>query len=92
MGNVAASGGYWISAAADEIWASHDTITGSIGIFGLFPTIDKTLEEIGISSDTVGTTKLTSPDPFEELNSIYGNNIDNKFFHNKDKYIKINKN
>ena len=72
MGNVAASGGYWISAAANEIWASHDTITGSIGIFGLFPTIDKTLEEIGISSDTVGTTKLTSPDPFEELNSIYG--------------------
>ena len=35
MGNVAASGGYWISANADEIWASHNTITGSIGIFGI---------------------------------------------------------
>ena len=43
MGSVAASGGYWISTASDEIWAAPETITGSIGIFGLFPTIDKPL-------------------------------------------------
>ena len=58
MGNVAASGGYWISANADEIWASHNTITGSIGIFGILPTFDRALKEVGINSDGVSTSKL----------------------------------
>ena len=58
MGNVAASGGYWISANAHEIWASHNTITGSIGIFGLLPTFDRALNEIGMNSDGVKTSKL----------------------------------
>jgi protease IV len=60
MGSVAASGGYWISTASDEIWASPDTITGSIGIFGLFPTIDKPLAKyLGVHTDGVGTTRFT---------------------------------
>ncbi len=60
MGSVAASGGYWISTASDEIWASPDTITGSIGIFGLFPTIDKPLAKyLGVHVDGVGTTWLS---------------------------------
>ena len=58
MGSVAASGGYWISAHADEIWALPTTLTGSIGIFGVFPTIDKTLDNLGINTDGVGTTGL----------------------------------
>ena len=58
MGNVAASGGYWISANADEIWASHNTVTGSIGIFGIIPTFDRALNEIGINSDGVKTSTL----------------------------------
>ncbi len=58
MGTYAASGGYWISADADEIWARPTTITGSIGIFGMFPTIDKPLAEMGIHRDGVGTTPL----------------------------------
>jgi len=57
MGSVAASGGYWISTASDEIWASGETITGSIGIFGIFPTVDRTLSHfLGIRVDGVGTT------------------------------------
>lgn len=57
MGSVAASGGYWISTSADEIWASPETITGSIGIFGMFPTIEKPLAKyLGIHVDGVGTT------------------------------------
>ncbi len=59
MGSVAASGGYWISASADEIWAAPTTITGSIGIFGLFPTFEKSLAAIGIHNDGVGTTSLS---------------------------------
>lgn len=57
MGDVAASGGYWISTSADAILAHSTTITGSIGIFGLFPTIQKPLAEyLGVRVDGVGTT------------------------------------
>jgi len=61
MGDVAASGGYWISATADEIWARPSTITGSIGIFGMIPTFEKPLNRIGIYRDGVGTTKYSNP-------------------------------
>jgi protease-4 len=56
MSSVAASGGYWISMAADRIFASQYTITGSIGIFGMFPTFQRSLDAIGISTDGVGST------------------------------------
>lgn len=59
MGSVAASGGYWIASAADEIWAKPTTITGSIGIFGMFATTEKLLAKLGIYSDGVGTTDYT---------------------------------
>jgi len=58
MGSVAASGGYWISATADRIFAHPNTITGSIGIFGLIPTFEKTLSRYGIFGDGVGTTNI----------------------------------
>lgn len=58
MGTYAASGGYWISASANEIYASPTTITGSIGIFGMFMTFEKTLEKLGVYTDGVGTTEL----------------------------------
>jgi protease IV len=59
MSGYAASGGYYISAPGDEIWASPATITGSIGIFAIIPTIDKTLAKVGITTDGVGTTPLS---------------------------------
>ena len=58
MGDVAASGGYWISTASDEIVADAATITGSIGVFALLPTADQTLAKIGIHPAGVGTTWL----------------------------------
>ena len=58
MGNVAASGGYWISMNADRIYADPSTITGSIGIFGLWMSAPRALEKIGVHSDGVGTTPL----------------------------------
>lgn len=60
MGSLAASGGYWISAPADEIWAAPTTVTGSIGIFAFFPTFEKAAEHWGLSIDGVGTTALSS--------------------------------
>lgn len=58
MGDLAASGGYWISMNADRIYADPSTITGSIGIFGMIPTVPRALEKIGVHTDGVGTTRL----------------------------------
>jgi protease-4 len=58
MGDLAASGGYWISMDADRIYADPSTVTGSIGIFGLIPTLPRTLEKIGVRTDGVGTTRF----------------------------------
>jgi len=68
MGNVAASGGYWISMNADAILADPSTITGSIGIFGLFLSGPRALEKIGVRTDGVGTTPLAGAfDPTRPL-------------------------
>ena len=58
MGDVAASGGFWIAMGADEVWASPSSITGSIGVFGMIPTFSRPLEKLGIHTDGVGTTPL----------------------------------
>jgi protease-4 len=68
MSNVAASGGYWIAATSDRILARPTTITGSIGVFGVLPTFEKSLEKIGVTSDGVGTTPLSrAMDPLAGL-------------------------
>lgn len=59
MGGVAASGGYWISATADEIWASPTTITGSIGVFSMIPSLEDSFSSIGVTRDGVGSTALS---------------------------------
>ncbi|MDH3748341.1 MAG: signal peptide peptidase SppA [Gammaproteobacteria bacterium] len=56
MSSTAASGGYWIAAGADRIFASPSTITGSIGIFGMFPTYQRSIGALGIAVDGVGST------------------------------------
>jgi protease-4 len=58
MGSLAASGGYYISMLADEIWASDSTITGSIGVGAIVPTVDRTLGALGVHVDGIGTTAL----------------------------------
>ncbi|PIE39347.1 MAG: signal peptide peptidase SppA [Gammaproteobacteria bacterium] len=58
MGRVAASGGYYISTDADEVWATPSTLTGSIGVFAAFPTVEDLLAKLGVSTDGVGTTEL----------------------------------
>lgn len=59
MGNVAASGGYWVAMAGDKIFAEPATITGSIGVFGVVPSFETTLERYGITSDGVRTTPFS---------------------------------
>ena len=90
MSNVAASGGYWISASADEIWASHDTITGSIGIFGFLPTFEKALDKIGVHTDGVSTTKIGAGiDPMQSLNPIVARVIQSNIEHGYQRFIKL---
>lgn len=68
MAGTAASGGYWIAATADEIWASPATITGSIGVFSMIPTFEGSLEKLGVFADGVGTTPLSRADVLTGLN------------------------
>ena len=85
MGNVAASGGYWVSTPADFIYAEPSTVTGSIGVFGILPSFEGTRQKLGLGADGVKTTPLSGepdllngPSPEAErllqtsVESIYG--------------------
>jgi protease-4 len=68
MGNLAASGGYWVSTPAERIFAEPETVTGSIGIYGVVPTFEDALAEWGVTTDGVTTTPLSGqPDLFAGL-------------------------
>lgn len=83
MGGMAASGGYWISTASDYIVASPNTITGSIGIFGIVPTIENSLSHIGVYNDGVSTSPLANRSITQnlssEMNQFIQMNIDNGY-------------
>jgi protease-4 len=68
MGSVAASGGYWISMAADEVFADRSTVTGSIGVFAMLPTAEKVSEKLGIHTAGVTTTWLA--DAYNPLRTL----------------------
>ena len=75
MGSVAASGGYWVATPADYIYAEPSTITGSIGVFGVLPSFQGTLQKLGIGADGVKSTPLAGePDllkgPSPEVNQL----------------------
>ncbi|RPJ77487.1 MAG: signal peptide peptidase SppA [Desulfobacteraceae bacterium] len=77
MSSVAASGGYWIATAADEIWAAPTTITGSIGIFSAFPTWERSLQSIGIHNDGVGTTLMADAfNPNRPMNPLVARSLE----------------
>jgi protease-4 len=69
MGGLAASGGYWVATSGDTIFAEPNTITGSIGIFGIIPTFENSLKKLGITADGVKTTPLSGqPDVYAGTN------------------------
>lgn len=69
MGGMAASGGYWIAATSDAIIASPSTITGSIGIFGLTVSFEKTAKNLGVQQDGISTSPLANNSPFKTLST-----------------------
>ena len=62
MGDIAASGGVWVTTLSDEIFAEKDTLTGSIGVYGIVPTLDGIYDWAGIKVDGVGSTKAAEWD------------------------------
>ena len=88
MSSVAASGGYWIASAADEIWAATTTITGSIGIYGAFATFEKSLDYLGVHNDGVGTTRVADAlDTARPLNPIIADSMEQVIKHNYQRFI-----
>ncbi|HXC73790.1 MAG TPA: signal peptide peptidase SppA, partial [Sphingomicrobium sp.] len=84
MGNVAASGGYWVSTPADFIYAEPSTITGSIGVFGILPSFQGTLQKLGIGADGIKTTPLAGePDllkgPSPEANQLIQTGVESTY-------------
>jgi protease IV len=70
MGDVAASGGYWVAMTGDKVFAEPSTITGSIGVFSVLPTLERTLGQYGITGDGVATTPLSGqPDILRGTNA-----------------------
>ncbi|NGZ85571.1 signal peptide peptidase SppA [Duganella aceris] len=82
MGNVAASGGYWISMASDEVIAEPNTITGSIGVFAILPTADKVIDKLGIHTAGQPTTWLgDAGNPLRPLDPRFGQVIQGSINH-----------
>jgi len=83
MSTYAASGGYWIAASTDKIFASPSTITGSIGVFGMFMTYENSLDYLGIHSDGVGSTDIAGLSPARALSPAFGQilqrNVENTY-------------
>ncbi|HEX8842361.1 MAG TPA: signal peptide peptidase SppA [Sphingomicrobium sp.] len=84
MGNVAASGGYWVSTPADFIYAEPSTITGSIGVFGILPSFQGSLKKLGLGADGVKSTPLAGePDLFKgpspEVNKLIQTGVESMY-------------
>jgi len=87
MGDVAASGGYWISMAADEVIADPQTVTGSIGVFAILPTADKVVDKLGIHTAGVTTTWLADAyNPLRPLDPRVGQLIQSSINHIYDEF------
>jgi protease-4 len=87
MGDVAASGGYWISMASDEVIADPSTVTGSIGVFAILPTADKVVDKLGIHTDGVTTTWLADAyNPLRPLDPRYGQLVQASINHIYDEF------
>jgi protease-4 len=87
MGDVAASGGYWISMASDEVIADPSTVTGSIGVFAILPTADKVGDKLGIHTAGVTTTWLADAyNPLRPLDPRYGQLIQSSINHIYDEF------
>ena len=90
MSSVAASGGYWISTAADEVWASPATLTGSIGIFAMVPDLSGPMNKLGLTVDGFGTTPLAGGlDPRRPLDPKVADLLQQSIDHGYKRFLQV---
>ena len=87
MGDIAASGGVWVTTLSDEIWAKEETITGSIGVYGIIPTLDGIYEWAGIQVDGVTSTKAGEWDERLPMPEYVTKAIQASIDHTYDKFV-----
>jgi protease-4 len=87
MGDIAASGGVWVTTNSDEIWAEEDTLTGSIGVYGIVPTLDGIYDWAGIKVDGVSSTKAGEWDEREAMPENITNLIQSSIDRTYDKFV-----
>ena len=87
MGDIAASGGVWVTTLSDEIWAKNETITGSIGVYGIIPTLDGIYEWAGIQVDGVSSTKAGEWDERLPMPEYVNEAIQAGIDHTYDKFV-----
>jgi protease-4 len=87
MGDIAASGGVWVTTLSDEIWAKNETITGSIGVYGIIPTLDGIYDWAGIQVDGVTSTKAGEWDERLPMPEYVTEAIQASIDHTYDKFV-----
>ena len=87
MGDIAASGGVWVTTLSDEIFAEQDTLTGSIGVYGIIPTLDGIYDWVGIKVDGVSSTKAGEWDERYSMPEYVKNGIQAGIDHTYEKFV-----
>ena len=87
MGDIAASGGVWVTTLSDEIFAEQDTLTGSIGVYGIIPTLDGIYDWAGIKVDGVSSTKAGEWDERYSMPEYVKNGIQAGIDHTYEKFV-----
>ena len=87
MGDIAASGGVWVTTLSDEIWAKPETLTGSIGVYGIITTIDGIYDWAGVSVDGISSTKGAEWDPRFPMPNYVSESIQASVDHTYDKFV-----
>lgn len=87
MGDIAASGGVWVTTLSDEIWAKPETLTGSIGVYGIISTIDGIYDWAGVSVDGISSTKAGEWDPRFPMPSYVSQSIQAGIDHTYDEFV-----
>ena len=87
MGDIAASGGVWVTTLSDEIWAKNETLTGSIGVYGLIQTLENLYDWAGIQVDGVSSTNASDWDPRFSMPDNVTNAIQNSVDGIYDKFV-----
>lgn len=87
MGDIAASGGVWVTTLSDEIWAKNETLTGSIGVYGILPTFENLYDWAGVQVDGTSSTKAAEWDPRSSMPDSVTNAIQASVDNTYEKFV-----